>query len=89
MKSNNSSNQNKLEITLLKDGSEFTLIIQNPLIFEFFENDFNSQYISHVKCLLDNNNYIWISFDPYDELINDIEERDNFNIKFSEFEIKS
>jgi hypothetical protein len=84
----NWSNQKNIEIKFLKNKSEICLIIEGAQELDLFEDEFESYYISHVKCLIDDENLVWLSLDPYDERIDEIEERDNFKIQFKNYKIK-
>ncbi|MEL7122546.1 MAG: hypothetical protein AAFO07_24080, partial [Bacteroidota bacterium] len=57
--------------------------------FDIIESEFHSYHISHIKCLILDDNKIVLSLDPYDENITAIEERDNFKIGFKRFKLKS
>ncbi|MFI2741747.1 hypothetical protein ACG2LH_03325 [Zhouia sp. PK063] len=61
------------------DESLFKVSFLNPIQFDYFEDDFSSCYIGHLKCLQTEDN-IQISLDPFDERINEITEEDNFKI---------
>lgn len=82
------ANQHDLQIEFLKGNKLIRLKLEEVSEFELFEDEFESYYISHLKCLvLDNNEFI-LSLDPYDERINEIDERDNFKIKFKAYKIE-
>lgn len=80
--------EESVSIKLIKGNSLQILKIKGLDVLDLYESDFNSQYIGHVKCFLDNENKIWLVLDPFDERIEEIEERDNFKIRFKEYELE-
>ena len=77
-----------LEIVLLRDRQVLKIILEGVSRFIVFEDEFESHCISHIKCLIDEEGFIWISLDPFDERVNEIEESDNFVIKFKNYTIE-
>ena len=81
-------NGHSLQIEFFKNNKLILLKLDGVSEFEFFEDEFESYHISHLKCLvLDNNKFI-LSLDPFDERINEIDERDNFTVKFQKYKIE-
>ncbi len=68
------------------DNSEFKLLLMNPSRFDYYEDNFSGQYIGTIKCFLVDG-IVQISLDPYDERIDSITEKDNFNIFCREYKI--
>lgn len=82
------NNQRNIVINFLKGNLKIQLILEGATEFDIVENEFDSYYIGNLKCVLDDENFIWLSLDPYDEQINEIEERDNFKIKFKSYKME-
>lgn len=78
-------NNTNVEIIFKKGNSKFRLVLVEVQILDILENEFEPYQISHIKCLRGNDNWIWISLDPFDERIDEIEERDKFKMKFKTY----
>jgi hypothetical protein len=68
-------------------GEKLLLIISKLESIDFYENEVTSYHIGHIKCLIDENEVIWLCLDPYDEHIMFIEEKDNFKFSFKSYEL--
>lgn len=75
-------------INFVKNQETIKAILQGIKNLEIYEDDFESQCISHVKCLKSENGLTWLVLDPYEE--NDIiDEKDNFKICFESIKIEN
>ncbi len=64
------------------------LVLFNPSEVDLLDDRFGGEYISHIKAFQTDDG-IEISFDPYDERIDKIEDRDNYVFKSYSYEITS
>jgi len=77
-----------ISIQFVKRNIVLVLKLKGLKTIDIYEDEFNSQHIGHLKCLMDENEMIWLILDPYDERINEVEERDNFKLCFKEYELE-
>ena len=82
---NNSIDQLNLHI-LKNDKSKIILVLSKIKRLELNLESFSSHYIEVIKCL-QNEKSIIISLDPFDERIEEIENKDNFIIEFLEYKV--
>lgn len=81
-------NRIRLEIKFRKDEKTIMLTLHNPKIIDIFDNSPESNCISHLKWIKENEKSYWLVLDPLDENINEIEEADNYKVNYESHSIK-
>ena len=87
--SENNNVSNSIKFSFIKFDKELIeLVLINPKELYLFEN-YQAAYISHIK-VSESENAFEISFDPYDEAVEEIdEETDNYVFKTESYTISS
>lgn len=76
-----------LELIFLKNNESFKVILFDIREFLIIDNSIEQEFIGEIKGFLENSNSFWLSLDPYDERINQIQEKDNYVFNFKKFDI--
>ena len=86
--SNDIFTEGRVKLTFTKFEKELIeLILIAPTIINLFDDDeFIGHYIENIKAF-ENGDGLEISLDPYDERIDEIEDRDNYVFKSKGYEI--
>ncbi|ANQ51835.2 hypothetical protein MY04_4500 [Flammeovirga sp. MY04] len=87
-KTDSFNQEESILIKFIKDKYLLILNLKGLEVIDLYESEFNSQYIENIKCFIDKENKIWFVLDPFDERIEEIEERDNFIIRCKEYELE-
>lgn len=74
-------------IRLVKFDKHYLLRLIGLVKCDIFDDDISSWHMSQMKCFKDENQFLWLSLDPFDEFTNKILEADNCNFGFVNFEI--
>ena len=78
-----------VKLTFTKHEKELIeLVLYSPSKVGVFDDDVGGEYISHVKAF-ESVDGIEISLDPYDERIDEIEDRDNYVFRSKSYDISA
>ena len=79
--------ENAIKFSFIKFDKELIeLVLVKPSKVDLFDDNLGSQCISHIKAFRNASGFE-ISFDPYDERIEEIQERDNYVFQSKSYEI--
>jgi len=79
--------ESAIKLIFIKFDKELIeLILVKPMKYVLFDDEFGSQCISHIKVFKSARGFE-ISFDPYDERVSEIQERDNYIFHSKSYEV--
>ena len=79
--------KSKVILKLSKNNKPNNVILKGIKEIIIFDDSVQQEYIGMTKGIQESPNSYWLSLDPYNDRVNQIEEKDNYVFKFTEFQI--
>ncbi|GLR18229.1 hypothetical protein [Portibacter lacus] len=76
-----------IKLKLVKNNELINVNLFDIREFQIFDASIKQEYIGQIKGFLEDSNSYWLSLDPYDERVNELQDKDNYVFNFNSYEI--